>query len=438
MKEILHNRSLLLLGLAESVSNIGNWVTIMALYAIIVFDGDGGVMESSGIMLAGLGPMLVFSPVAGWLSDRFDRKWLMVISQVMSTLPIIAIIIIGEGLSIYVLLAIQTAFTTLMLPARQAVVPMLVRKQQLTKANAFLQQINSFIKIGGPILGGAIVGLLGARNAMFLDVFSFTLAAGVLLFLPALPPRHKKTTREPRTQDAQTKSSELEVNQPTRGLETVNVALRRSARLRLLFLSTFLAIVVIMGFDVLGSIYVRDVLLAEENLFGALIGLVGLGSLLSAGWLMLRRRQQDPWQDLTWGLVLMSAIPLFMAVGFWVSDLQMAKWLTVFAVLLGGLGNGLISIQIGTLLQLLSPPALLGRMGGIFQSTITAGQMTAILATPLLVPAYLSIGLYFALSAGALILLTLALFIILPRLPAQESGGSVEESLSAPSMEINA
>ena len=75
-----------------------------------------------------------------------------------------------------------------MLPARQASVPMLVDKQHLTQANVLLQQINSFVKIGGPILGGAIVGLLGARNAMLLDVLSFALAACVLLLLPSLPP----------------------------------------------------------------------------------------------------------------------------------------------------------------------------------------------------------------------------------------------------------
>lgn len=438
MKEIMHNRSLLLLALAESMSNVGNWITIMALYAIIVFHGEGNVMESSAIMLAGLGPMLVFSPVAGWLSDRFDRKWLMITSQVMSALPIIGIIIIGDGLTIYILLAIQTAFTTLMLPARQAVVPMLVRKQQLTRANALLQQINSFVKIGGPILGGAIVGLLGAKNAMLLDVFSFALAAGVLMLLPSLPSPRQKTVSATPPQIVQTESTEQEMEPPPSPLETLSMALRRSTQLRLLFLSAFLAIIVIMGFDVLGSIYVRDVLLADEGFFGVLIGLIGFGSLLSAGWLMLRRRQHNPWQDLIWGLVLLSGSPLLMAGGFWVGDAQMAKWITTFAVLVGGLGSGLVSVQVGTLLQLLSPPTLLGRMGGVFQSTITAGQMIAILVTPLLVPAYLSIGLYFALSASGLILLALALAITLRRLPAHESENGVEEALSGSSAEMNA
>lgn len=89
MKEIVRNRSLVILGIAESISNVGNWITIMALYALIVFQGDGGVPESSGILLAGLGPMLLFSPVAGWLSDRADRKHLMIMSQVMAALPVI-------------------------------------------------------------------------------------------------------------------------------------------------------------------------------------------------------------------------------------------------------------------------------------------------------------------------------------------------------------
>lgn len=432
MKALLHNRSLLLLGLAESISNVGNWVTVMAIYAIIVFHGEGGVAESSGVMLAGLGPMLLFSPVAGWLSDRFDRKWLMIISQVMSALPIIGIIVAGQGPIIYLLLALQTAFTTLMLPARQAVVPMLVPQQELARANALLQQTNSLVKIGGPILGGVIVGLFGAGNAMLLDVVSFTLAAVVLLMLPPLPPQ-----RGVMKGDA-AMSSGPEGGSPPRLPDSILVVLRRSAPLRLLFLSIFLAIVAIMGFDLLGSIYVRDVLLAQEGFFGILIGLIGLGSLLSAGWLMLRRWQRNPWQDLAWGLLLMSGIPLLMAAGFWIGHPRLAQWLTAFALLLGGVGNGLVSVQVWTLLQALSPPVLLGRMGGIFQSSIAAAQLTTILATPLLVPVHLSIGQYFVLWAAMLLLLALALFAALPGLPAADVEGAMAESFRGSSLEADA
>ena len=89
MKAILQNKALVTLGIAETVSNLGNWITMLALWGILIFRGDGSVVQSSAIMLAGLGPMLVFSPIAGWLSDRFDRKWLMIGSQILGALPVI-------------------------------------------------------------------------------------------------------------------------------------------------------------------------------------------------------------------------------------------------------------------------------------------------------------------------------------------------------------
>jgi hypothetical protein len=59
------NRRLLTLGVAESVSNTGNWITMMAVYAMLVFRGQGSVAESGAVFLAGLLPTLLFSPEIG-------------------------------------------------------------------------------------------------------------------------------------------------------------------------------------------------------------------------------------------------------------------------------------------------------------------------------------------------------------------------------------
>jgi MFS family permease len=83
MNILKRNHHLLILGFAESVSGVGNWITALAIYALIVFRGSGDVLESSGVLLAGLGPMLLCSPLAGWLCDRFDRKRLMIASEVL-------------------------------------------------------------------------------------------------------------------------------------------------------------------------------------------------------------------------------------------------------------------------------------------------------------------------------------------------------------------
>ena len=76
----------------------------------------------------------------------------------------------------------------------------------------------------------------------------------------------------------------------------------------------------------------------------------------------------------------------------------------LIAAFFGGVGNGLVVIQKGTLLQLLSPAGLLGRVSGFFQSTAVAGQLVGILVTPLLVPGLLPMGVYFGMTTAALVL----------------------------------
>jgi MFS family permease len=401
-KAIFRNRSLLLVGLSESVSNIGNWITMMAVFTLIIFSGKGSVIQSSAVYLAGLLPTLFFSPVAGWLCDRLDRKWLMIASELISGLIISGIIYIQRIEFIYILLALQSISTSIMTPARQSVLPDLVRREDLTGANAFLQQLSSIIKIGAPMLAGALLAVLNPHQAVILDVISFILSAAVLVQLPNLPPHRVGKTgldlRKPGFGEAE-------------GVSSTNIreVFQGSPRLCLVFLVPFIALILFMGFDVLAPIYIRDVLKGGESLFGILVGLIGLGSLGSAMILMFHSGNQNLWRDVLGGLILLWFIPSTMALGAYLAGTPGAAPLVAIGCLVGGIGSGLLNIQITTLLQLLSPPEILGRMGGLFQSTSVAGQFIGMIITPLLVPALLSLGSYFgaaALAVPGLIFLT--------------------------------
>jgi MFS family permease len=94
-----------------------------------------------------------------------------------------------------------------------------------------------------------------------------------------------------------------------------------------------------------------------------------------------------------------------MALAAWLPDPRVGRILVISGALLGGIGNGFVTVQAGTLLQLYSPASVLGRMGGVFQSTAVAGQLIGIVITPLLVPGVLSMGLFFAISSLALLIL---------------------------------
>ena len=404
LKSVFRNRSLLILGFAESVSNTGNWITMMAVFAMIVFKGQGGVAESSGVFLAGLLPTLFFSPVAGWLCDRIDRKKLMIASELISGLVILGLVFIDQLALIYAILALQAVSITIMTPARQAVIPQLVPQSDLTRANAFLQQLAGVIKIGAPILAGGLLAVVNPHQAILLDVVSFGLSALILTRLPALKPGAAAATETPPAiETAVLQPSEpAGPGQPQAG--KLLPALRAIPQLQLLFALTFLAISVIVGFDVLAPVYFRDILGAGETFFGQSIGLVGLGTLITSLVLMLRKGNGRPWIDVLAGVLLLGLIPTALALATLPGFQSQARLMILAASLVGGIGNGLIVIQVGTLLQLLSPAALLGRMGGVFQSTAVGGQLAGILLTPLLVPGWLSMGAFFGLSSIALLL----------------------------------
>jgi MFS family permease len=395
-KHILHNQSLLTIGISESVSNIGNWITMMAVFAMIVFKGDGTVAQSSGIFLAGLIPTLFASPLAGWLLDRYDRKWLMVGSELTSGLITIGLIFTRRLELIYAVLALQSISISLMTPARQAVIPDIVSQGDLTSANALLQQLAGIIKIAAPILAGMILTVMNPHTAIVLDVISFIGSAFILSRLPSLPPHRQEAISETESANSAqyTKTSLVSVifNDPF---------------LRLLFVSTFLAIFIFIGFDVLTPLYTRDILSASEKFFGIMIGLVGIGTVGATITLMLRKGNGDPWRDIILGLLTLGIIPVVMSFGTIIHNTHLTRALIIAGCLIGGFGNGMLNVQTVTLIQLLTPAHLLGRLGGAFQSTAVAGQLAGLLVTPLLVPGLMHYGNYFAASALSVLLVVM-------------------------------
>lgn len=397
---VLRNRTLWILGFSESVSGVGNWISMMAVYALVVFRGEGSVAQSSAVFLAGLLPTLLASPVAGWLCDRFDRKWLMIGSELLSGLIIAGLIVTTRLEWILVILALQAVSISLMTPARQAVLPQLVACDQLTSANALLQQLAGIVKIGAPILAGAVLAVLNPHQAVVLDLLSFLLSALILSRLPSLPPQRQA---ELSARDSDTTPHQLWP------------ALRQLPILRLLFLTAFLSVTVMVSVDVLAPVFIRDVLHQGESTFGLAIGLVGLGTLGASLWLMSRRQSRHPLRDISLGLVLLAGIPAILALIAHLNNPTLCILLAAAACLIGGVGNGLLSIQYGTLLQTQSPLALLGRFAGLLQSTQVSGQLLGTLLTSLLVPLVLPMGTFFALVTLALWLVALNATLMLRR-----------------------
>lgn len=397
MFSILKNRSLLVLAGAEVVSALGTWITTMALYAIVVFQGTGGVAHTSALFLAAMGPTLLLGPVAGWMADRFDRKRLMITSHLLSAAVVSVVVFIGTerlGL-IYLLMVLQSIAGSLMAPARSAVMPVLVDRAHLTQANAFLQQLTGLIKIVAPMFAGFVLTLMTPRQAIVLDVISYLLAAAALTLLPALPARRA---------EARSEQGKPAVSGWAALRQTIAQVSRQAPLLKLLFPAMYLLALVLLAFDVTAAVFTRDVLHASADFMGLLVGLVGVGTGLSALALMLVKGERNLWLDLVIGFLLMTAIPLSLALADWWGAPGPGRMLVLVGCLLGGLGLGLANVQAQTLIQSLAPEGWLGRLGGLFQSVMIAGQLSGLLLTPLIVPEPVSFGLFFGIGTGAMLL----------------------------------
>jgi MFS family permease len=107
------------------------------------------------------------------------------------------------------------------------------------------------------------------------------------------------------------------------------------------------------------------------------------------------------------GLLLLTAICLGCAFAFYSNSTLWARIFVGVGVFVGGMGNGIMTVQVPTLLQRLAPRAILGQLGGLLQSTLTAAQLIAILGLPLIIPGTISMGHFYIIASVGIALLAL-------------------------------
>jgi DHA3 family tetracycline resistance protein-like MFS transporter len=134
-------------------------------------------------------PTIVFLLVGGILSDRFDRRRLMLAADLARLLAVgaLALLSVTDALEVWhiaVLVAIYGAAQAFFAPAFDAIVPDLLPEHLLAQANALDQLVRPIaLRMVGPAVGGVLVGAFGAGTAFALDAASFALSAGALLLM---------------------------------------------------------------------------------------------------------------------------------------------------------------------------------------------------------------------------------------------------------------
>ena len=173
--------------LGQAISLLGTSMSGFGL-TIWAYEVTG---QATALALVGfffMAPMVALSPIAGAIVDRSNRKLMMMISDVAAGCTTIAVLVLyaSGNLQIwhlYITSFITGTFQTFQWPAYSAAITLMLPKEQYGRANGMIELAGASSNIFAPLLAGALLGVIGLTGILTIDVVTFVVAVGALLFV---------------------------------------------------------------------------------------------------------------------------------------------------------------------------------------------------------------------------------------------------------------
>ena len=273
----LRSRNFRLYFSGQTISLIGTWMTRLAT-SWLVYRLTGSALLLGVVGFSGQIPTFLFAPFAGVWVDRLDRRKVLVVTQTLAMLQslALAVLTLARHINIHEIIwlsAFQGLINAFDMPARQAfLVQMVDDKQDLGNAIALNSSMVNLARLLGPSLAGAVIALSGEGYCFLIDGISYLAVIASLLAMRLTPEEAKRISG---SMLVQLKEGWTYVS----GFAPVRTIL-------LLF-----ALVSLMGwpFTVLMPIFAGTILKGGPHTLGFLMGAVGIGALVSAISLALRK-----------------------------------------------------------------------------------------------------------------------------------------------------
>jgi MFS family permease len=174
------NRSFRLLWFGQIVSQLGDWFDNIALYTLVSALTGGSGTALGALLLAEFLPPTLVSPFAGIVLDRLPRRMVMIVSDVLRGLLVLLVLLVrdpGDLWLVYLVVVLKVSFVGIFEPARSALLPNVVSRDELVAANALSGLTWSAVLAFGAALGGIVAGTLGFRAAIIIDAITFGVSA---------------------------------------------------------------------------------------------------------------------------------------------------------------------------------------------------------------------------------------------------------------------
>ena len=188
-------RNISLLWLAQIISAAGDAIYQIALFWLVL-DITGSSTTTGLVAMAAFLPAMLFGLYAGVISDKYNRKLIMIFSNFSQALTVIVIpVLLYFGYKNMLLIGffafIRAIFSTFFPPALNAFVPMITSKDRLVRVNSVLATSSQLAYLIGPLTAGLILSVVSIQYLFVIDSASFIIAILILLFIVA-PSKLKK------------------------------------------------------------------------------------------------------------------------------------------------------------------------------------------------------------------------------------------------------
>lgn len=355
-------RAFTIVWFGQLASLLGSAMTQFAL-TIWAYQITNSATALALVAFFNFGPAILLSPIAGALVDRWNRKLTMMLSDLGAGVCtiIIFILYITDNLQIehlYITGIISGIFAIFQWPAYSAAISTMLPKEQYARANGMLGLTDSVAGVLAPVFASALLAIIGLAGVMIIDMVTFTLAIGTLLFVHIPKPARSEA------------GAEAKGNLLQEAIYGFRYIVRRPSLLSLQLIFFFINLTAMFGVTlyapmILARTNSSEPALATAQSFGAIGGI--LGGLLMSTWGGPKRRVHG----ILMGMIFSSIFGLML--------MGIGQSVVIWAIALAG-SNIMLPILNGSNQAIWQAKVAPDVQGRVFSARRMIGQITAPIA----------------------------------------------------------
>ncbi|MDD3225015.1 MAG: MFS transporter [Clostridium sp.] len=360
MKKInlLKNKNFMFLWFGQSISQLGDSVYAIAIMWYVMLLTGSTVQMGISLVFSTV-PTLIFVAFAGVIADKINRKKILICCNLISAVVISIMFVasINSKLSItfiYTVSFLIASTAAFFSPAKTAVVPSIVKKEDLPAANSMNQITTSLCGIIGPSIAGVLIAVVGVKSLFLVNSISFLLAAICEMFINVPLVKKKENKREDNILKA--------------FLNELKEGFMYCKKIKALFyfmvIAGFLGNCVAAPLDIYIPIYSSKILKMGSSAYGMLMAFVSVGTIISS--IIFPRISKK-------SNLYYKATVAFIGEGIFFCVLGLSNNFieAMFSMIMLGVSFGFTNISLGLAAQLSVSNEFMGRVSSIFNTMAT-------------------------------------------------------------------